>query len=306
MSEVNYTSIKQKDGYVIKLAHYVCPKKPKASVLILHGMAEHQKRYQAFAEYLVNQDYDVYTYDHRGHGIDRKLSELGFFAPENGYQLVIEDVITVSTYIEQNNRSNKLFLFGHSMGSFIARNVIQSYDKFNGVILSGTTYPPKMKIQAGLFLSLIIKKLKGPKHVSPFLSNLMFGSKKYTSLSTRTAFDWLSRSNPVVGAYIHDPYCGYTCTASFYHDLFILVQNITKKKQIRLTRRELPLYVVSGEKDPVGGYGREISKYLSVLKKCDFSNVSSKLYPECRHELLNELNNEEVYSDIQQWISKKL
>lgn len=306
MNDVAYITMKQKDGYMIKVTHYSCPKRPKASILLLHGMAEHQKRYQAFALYMVNNGYDVFTYDHRGHGTDRKLSELGFFGPDKGYQLVVEDAIAVSEYIEQNNRSNKFFLFGHSMGSLIARNVIQLYDKYNGVVLCGTAFPAKLLTYSGLFLSRLVMKFKGPKHISPFLSNLMFGSKKYTSLSRRTAFDWLSRSNPVVGAYIHDPYCGYTCTSSFYHDLIKLTQGATKKSHIRLTKTELPLFVISGEKDPVGGYGRDIQKYLSLLKKAGFSNVSSKLYPECRHELLNELNNEDVYSDIQQWIAKRI
>ncbi len=306
MSDISCTTIKQKDGYIIKLTHYVCPKRPKASILILHGMAEHQKRYQAFAEYLVNSGYDVYTYDHRGHGTDKKLSELGFFSLEKGDQLVVEDVISISEYIEANNRASKFFLFGHSMGSIIARNVIQTYEKYNGVILCGTPFPSKLLTNSGLFLASIVKYFKGPKHISPFLSNLMFGGKKYTSLSTRTAFDWLSRSNPIVGAYMHDPYCGFTCTASFYHDLLKLTQHSIKKNMIKLTKPELPLYIISGEKDPVGGYGKDVQKYLSLLKKVGFSNVSSKLYPECRHELLNELNSEEVYSDIQQWISKRI
>jgi alpha-beta hydrolase superfamily lysophospholipase len=306
MSEVNYISIKQKDGYVTKLTQFISPMKPKASILILHGMAEHQKRYFAFAQYLVNLGYDVYCYDHRGHGTDKKLSDLGFFAPENGYRLVVEDAITVSTYIDQNNRCSKFFLFGHSMGSIISRNVIQEYDKYTGVILSGTTYPPKALTLSGLFLSSLIKKVKGPKHISPFMSNLMFGNKKYTSLSTRTAFDWLTRSNPVVGAYIHDPYCGFTCTASFYHDLLKLVQEASSKKQMKLTKKELPLFIISGEKDPVGGYGKEITKLVGTLKKYGFTNITTKLYPECRHEILNELNNEEVYSDIHSWISKRI
>ncbi|HWT75252.1 MAG TPA: alpha/beta fold hydrolase [Mobilitalea sp.] len=306
MSEVTYISIKQKDGYITKLTYYVSPNKPKASILILHGMAEHQKRYQSYANYLVNCGYDVYSYDHRGHGNDTKLSDLGFFSPENGYQLIIADVISVCAYIEQNNRSSKFFLLGHSMGSILARNVIQTYDRFNGVILSGTPHPPKFMTSFGLFIASFIKKFKGPKHISPFLSNLMCGNKKYTSLSTRTAYDWLSRSNSIVGAYIHDPYCGFTCTASFYHDFLKLIQNATKKKQIRLTRKDLPIYIISGEKDPVGNYGKDVNKFLSLLKKCEFSNVSLKLYPECRHELLNELNNEEVYTDIQQWISKRI
>lgn len=306
MNEITYIPMKQKDGYLTKLTYFVSPNKPKASILILHGMAEHQIRYQAFAEYLVKNDYDVYCYDHRGHGTDKKLSDLGFFAPENGSQLVVEDAINVSTYIQQNNRSNKFFLIGHSMGSIIARNVIQTYDKYNGVVLSGTLYPPKLLTASGLLVASLIRKFKGPKHVSPFMNNLMFGSKKYTSLSTRTAFDWLTRSNPIVGAYIHDPYCGFTCTVSFYQDLVMLTQNIIRKKQIRLTRKDLPLFIVSGEKDPVGGYGKEVNKFLSVLNKCEFKNVASKLYPEYRHEILNELNNEEVYNDIQQWISKRI
>lgn len=306
MGDINYISIKQKDGHIIRLTHYVCPKRPKASILILHGMAEHQKRYQAFAEYLVSSGYDVYTYDHRGHGIDKKLSDLGFFSNDRGYQLVIDDVISVSEFIISENRSSRFFLFSHSMGSIIARNVIQSYDKYNGVIIAGTPYPSKLLTNSGLLLAAIVKHINGPKHISPFLSNLMFGGKKYTSLSSRTAYDWLTRSNPIVGAYIHDPYCGFTCTASFYHDLLKLTQHASKKSLIRLAKTELPLFIISGEKDPVGGYSKDVQKYLTLLKKLGFSNVSSKLYPECRHELLNELNNEEVYSDIQQWISKRI
>lgn len=305
MGEVEYTQIKQKDGYVTKLTHYMCPKKPLASILILHGMAEHQIRYVHFAEYLVNLGYDVYTYDHRGHGKDTLLSELGFFARTNGYQLVIQDAITVSKYISQNNRSTKFVLFGHSMGSIISRNVIQNFDKYNGVILSGSNFPPRALVQSGLIISSLLSKFKGPKHRSPYLNNLMFGGKKYTALSTRTAYDWLSRSNPIVGAYIHDPYCGFVCTSSFYHDLLKLVQKEISKKQIQLTRKDLPLFIISGEKDPVGGYGKEINKFINILKKSGFTNVSSKLYPECRHEILNELNKEDIYSDIQSWISKR-
>jgi alpha-beta hydrolase superfamily lysophospholipase len=306
MSEVYYAQIKQDDGYVTKLTQYICPEKPKASILILHGMAEHQKRYLAFAEYLVNLGYDVYCYDHRGHGTDKKLSDLGFFAPAKGYQIVVKDAIAVCGYIEKNNRSSKFILFGHSMGSSIARNVIQSYDKFNGVILSGTNFPPKIPLTFGISYSSIIAKLKGPKHISPSLNNLIFGDKKYTSLSIRTTFDWLSRSNSVVGAYIHDPYCGYTCTASFYHDLLKINQSACSKKMIKQTRCDLPIYIISGEKDPVGGYGKEIHKYYGILKKYGFTNVAFKLYPECRHELLNEINKDEVYSDIQDWLKKRL
>lgn len=306
MNEINYIPIKQKDGYITRVTHFSSPKRPKASILILHGMAEHQKRYYVFAQYLSDLGFDVYLYDHRGHGTDKKLSELGFFSSDKGYQLVVEDALAVSNYIEQNNRCSKFFLMGHSMGSIIARNVIQVNDKYNGVILSGSPFPPSLLTVSGLLISSLIKKLKGPKHISPYLNNLMFGNKKYTRLSDRTAYDWLSRSHPVVGAYIHDPYCGFTCTSSFYHDLLELISSASNKKLIRQTKKELPLFIISGENDPVSGYGKETKKFIAVLKKLGFNNITSKLYPDCRHELLNELNNEEVYSDILQWMTKRL
>ncbi|MGF7146146.1 alpha-beta hydrolase superfamily lysophospholipase [Anaerotaenia torta] len=304
MSAATYQTLKQKDGYILKLTQYSSPEPPKASILLLHGMAEHQKRYQSFAQYLVSNGYDVYTYDHRGHGSECKLSELGYFHDSKGYQLVIEDVIAASELIRRNNRSSRFFLFGHSMGSLIARNVIRQYDQYDGVILCGTTYPSRLLLSSGLFLSSLISKWKGPKHKSPFLNNLMFGGRKYTSFSSRTAYDWLSRSHPAVGAYVHDPCCGYICSASFYHDLLKLAQGGIHKRRIRMTRTDLPLLIISGAKDPVGGYGKEIEKFLTVLKRTGFTKVSSKLYPECRHELLNELNKEEVYSDILHWLEE--
>lgn len=297
-------SVKQNDGYITEVTCFQHENTPKASLLILHGMAEHKKRYHAFAKYLAEKGIDVYLYNHRGHGTDKQIKELGFFAVKNGNQLVTEDAINVSKYIKNNNRCNRFFLMGHSMGSLIARNVVQTFDSYDGVILSGTTFPAKTLAFAGLILSSIISKVKGPKHISPFLNNLMFGSKKYLKLSDRTAYDWLSRSHIVVGAYIHDPYCGFICTASFYHDLLKLVWNASNKKLIQKTRIDLPLYIISGDKDPVGSYGKEIKQYLKVLKKCNFSNISHKLYPDCRHELLNELNKDEVYLDIYQWIEK--
>lgn len=302
MYEMINLTVKQKDGYITEVTQFRYKDIPKASLLILHGMAEHKQRYHTFAAYLAEKGIDVYIYNHRGHGTDKKIKELGFFAKENGYQLVTEDAITVSKYIKKTNRCKKFILMGHSMGSLIARNVIQTYDSYDGVILSGTTFPAKPLTFAGRIISYLIIKVKGPKHISPFLNSLIFGGKKYLKLSNRTAYDWLSRSHTVVGAYIHDPYCGFICTASFYHDLLTLVWNASKKKLIQKTEKDIPLYIISGDKDPVGSYGKEIKNYVTILKKLNFTNVTHKLYPDCRHELINELNKDDVYQDLYQWI----
>jgi len=304
MSNIKYISVKQNDGYTTVLTHYICPEKPKASILILHGSAEHQKRYTDFANYLLSQSYDVYCYDHRGHGTDKKLSDLGYFGPGNGYSTVVQDAVNICEYIRNNNRCNRFYLFGHSMGSLIARNVLHSFDKFDGVILCGTANPPWLLLRFGLILSSLIRKFKGDRHYSPLLRKLIFEGKQYTALSSRTAFDWLSRNNTVVGQYIHDPYCGFTCTASYYYDMLKMTSLAGNKKLMKLTRKDLPLFIISGDHDPVGGYGRDVVKLIEKMKKCGYTDITSKIYPNCRHELLNELNNKEVYADIFHWMEK--
>lgn len=299
--------IKQSDGYETVLYPYLCHSEhPHASILILHGMAEHCERYRAFAEYLNGFGYDVYLYNHRGHGTDKMVGELGYFASTNGYEKVVNDAITITKYIKECNRSNHTVLFGHSMGSLILRNLLQQFDTVDCAIICGTTFPSQFLTRMGLFLSSIQKKIKGPKHISRFLNKLLFGSKDYKKLCNRTAFDWLSRSNPSVGAYISDPYCGYICTTSFYNDLLHLALNATKLNHIKQIRRNLPLLIISGDHDPVGGYGKQITHYFLLLQKLGFSNVDCTLYSDCRHELLNELNRNEISKDIVDWLEKQL
>lgn len=303
--ESNKDVIEQKDGHKTVLYHFFCKDEPKACIIILHGMAEHHNRYYPFADFLVSQGIDVYLYDHIGHGTDKTQTELGFFSNTKGYEKVIEHAQEVINFVTKNKRCKKVFLMGHSMGSIIARNIIPKYDKLDGVILCGTTHPPKAMTQSGLFLSSLIQMFRGSKHRSPFINNLMFGGKPYAKLRTRTSFDWLSRSNPAVGAYINDPYCGFLCTISFYHDLIKLTSLSTKISNIKKTRKNLPIFIISGDDDPVGGCGKEINHLLSIYNKYGYQNVSSKLYPQCRHELLQELNATEVMNDITTWLTKQ-
>jgi alpha-beta hydrolase superfamily lysophospholipase len=190
------------------------------------------------------------------------------------------------------------------MGSLITRNVIQQYDELDGVILCGTTHPPKLKIKPGLALAAINQFLFGPTHRSKFMNNVMFGGKAYTRLISRTSFDWLSRNNPAVGAYIHDPYCGFICTISFYQDLLMLASNASTSFFMKKTKNTLPILVISGEQDPVCNYGKEVNRLLSLYHKWGYTRVTGKLYPECRHELLQELNADEIMKDILAWMKQ--
>lgn len=307
ISMENMIRIRQEDGYVTRLfPFYTTASSIAGSIVVLHGMAEHHERYLEFAHFLNEHGFDVYLYDHRGHGTDKKLDDLGFFANQNGYKKVIADALTVLNYVREHNRSKKLALFAHSMGSLIARNVIQQDDALDCVILSGSTCPPMLKSMAGRLVTSTVCLFRGKRYRTKSIDQLLFGGKKYTALCKRTTFDWLTRNNTLVGAYIHDPYCGFLCTSSFYHDLVCLTYYASKKKQIMRTRKDLPILFISGDKDPVSNYGKEITALHQLYQKAGFTKTSYTLYPEGRHELLNELNQEEIFEDILGFYQKQL
>jgi len=241
-------------------------------------------------------------YDHRGHGTDKKYEDLGFFSTSQGAQKVVTDAITILEYIKTIQRGAELVLFGHSMGSFIARAVIQQYDKIDRLVLCGTPHPDKVTLLGGRFVSSLIQLLKGPRHHSPMLNDMMFGSKLYKSVCSRTTFDWLTRNNTIVGQYINDPFCGFVCTVSMYHDMFLLLSQAVSAADVSKTRKDLPILIISGEEDPVGGKGRDVNRFFTMLNRLGFKNVECVLYAECRHELLNELNRKKIMQDILQWL----
>ena len=297
----NYITLKQSDKYKTHIYPYRTKLDCKGSVVVLHGMAEHHERYEPFAKFLNDNGYDVFLYDHRGHGKDKKHEELGFFAESNGYKKVIGDAIRVLRYAKQENRGEKIFLFGHSMGSMMARCVIQYLDGIDGVVICGTSYMKPLVIRGGIILSSIIKFFKGARHISPYMNKLCVGGKAYTQLSKRTAFDWLSRDNTVVGSYIGDPYCGYVCTVSFYKDLIKLCQQSGNPKMMARTRKDLPMLLIAGDHDPVGGCGKDVQRLFTAIQKMGFTKAECTLYEDCRHELLNELNRDEIMKDILDW-----
>lgn len=305
--EPSVIRITQKDNYQIRLFCYkTASKEVLGSVIVLHGVAEHHGRYSAFIQELTVQGYDVYTYDHRGHGIDKKFSELGFVAKKGGDALLVEDALTVCRYVKEYGRNPKLAIFGHSMGSLILRCLLQQYDDFNCAVISSSTMPSAIYTFAGYALSGLCCLFQGAKKHSPFLNKKMFGGKAYSSLCSRTAYDWLTRNNTLIGQYIHDPYCGFVLTTSLYHDLTLLCKKAANKKRIAKTRKDFPQLILTGSKDPVGGYSSQMIKLKKLYDKLGFTNTSLIVYPEARHELLNELMVDDVYQDIFEFLRSNL
>lgn len=304
MSKVDTFSVIQRDGYeTIVYPKYTLLDERKGSVVILHGMCEHHERYYPFADFLNEQGYDVYMYDHRGHGTDKKLEDLGFIADKDGNQILIEDGIGVLTYVSKIKRTERLILFSHSMGSIVGRNIIQTYDDMDKAIFMGTANPPSLTSRFGIMLSSMIIKLKGPKYVSKFLYKSMFETKVYRKVCERTVYDWLTRNNHIVGAYINDPYCGFPATTAFLRDIIKLSLYAALPSNTEKTRKDLPILLVSGTNDPVGNCGKDVSRLFKQYQHQGFKNIDCILYKDCRHELVNELNNDVIMQDLVKWMN---
>ncbi|MCR5154737.1 MAG: alpha/beta hydrolase [Lachnospiraceae bacterium] len=303
MDETNFERVKQADGYISKVYYYPTKADIRGTVLIIHGMAEHHGRYAEFINFLNGNGFDVFAYDHRGHGEDKKLSELGSFAKKNGYKLVINDAVKIIKFVDEAKRSDSFILFGHSMGSIVARCAIQQYDKMDCVILSGVTMPANAKMHAGIFAANLFC-LGGSEKPCKKLDDIMHNTPYYKQLCERTQFDWLTRNNTIVGQYINDPYSGFLCSAGFFRDLMkmCLIQN--NQKNMVKTRKDLPIFIFAGDNDPVGSFGKEPTLLYDTMNSLGFTNIGLKLYPEARHEILNETNSDEVMNDMLQAINE--
>lgn len=280
----------------------------KAIVQISHGMAEHAGRYEEFAYKLTMEGYGVYANDHRGHGKTIKNSaDMGYFAPQKGWDLVVEDMYILTKHIKEEWEGCPIFLFGHSMGSLLSRQYIYQYeDALKGVILSGTSGDPGILGSVGKVLASLEGKIKGKKTKSPRLDKLTFGSYNKAFKPSRTSFDWLSRDQMEVDKYVNDPLCGKVFTNGFFYDLLTGLKQINKGENIREIPKGLPIFFISGEKDPVGNDTKGVLDVYNNYKRIGIKDVEYKFYKDARHELLNELNKEQVMLDIIDWLNRKM
>lgn len=291
------------DGTEVFVRRWDKVQHPLGIVQIAHGMAEHSGRYHRFAEFLNEQGFIVVANDHRGHGkTGEKAGLMGYFAPEKGFDRVVDDLHFISQQLKRENPELPLFVFGHSMGSFLMRRYLQKYGEFvAGAILMGSGGDPGLAEKLGKFIALWQMRRR-PTQPSPLLDTLSFGAFNKGIKRPRTRFDWLSRDEKEVQKYIEDPFCGMVCSAGFFFDLLTGMELIHDPKEIEGIPKDLPILVLSGEADPVGKYGRGVRQFVGQLKNHNINNIELKLYPEARHELLNELNKEEVMQDIAAWL----
>lgn len=276
-----------------------------ATLLIVHGMAEHSGRYADFAQFLADNGIAVATYDQLGHGKTIKSAkEWGFFGIEHPVQSLLKDVIVMADSLKARHPNVPHFVMGHSMGSFIVRNVLKHHARnFSGAILMGTADTnPLTKVLLPVHKILAKVAPKKPNNLSANLMNKVLNSKLNNRISS-SPFAWLNEDAAAVEAYEADPMTGFDFTNNGFLTLFTLMEAGLHKNWAMTIARNFPMLLISGENDPIGDMGRGIRKIANRLDKQHFEHVAVRLYPHMRHEPLHEQNKEQVYQDILNWIN---
>ena len=276
-------------------------------VQIAHGMSETAIRYKEFAQELTKNGYVVYINDHRGHGITAKtIDNIGYLAEKDGFTCLVEDMNILTNIIKEENPDLPIYLFGHSMGSFVSQRYIMEYgDNLAGLILSGSNGKHGKILKVAQLISKSEIKKHGRRHRSKKLDNLIFGGNNKGFKPSKTDFDWLSRDEKEVQKYIDDPFCGVLFTCGFFYDFIKGLQEVEDKENLKKVPLDLPIYIMSGDKDPVGKNGKGVLRLKDRYVNLGVKKVSCKLYEGGRHEMLNEINKEEVIKDIISWLDER-
>ena len=274
---------------------------------IVHGMAEYVERYEDFALYLAEQGFLVVGEDHLGHGKTAPdMDKLGYFTKKSPATIVVKDIHSLRLHIQKLYPHVPYFFLGHSMGSYITRKYLACYGKgIDGAIICGTGWQNTVETTAGILLARFIGYIKGDDYRSKLITKIAFGKYLDQVKEPRTANDWICANSEVVDKYEADDLCGFTFTLNGYRTLFMLVRYACNSMKIKKTP-DISLFFIAGSEDPVGQYGKGVMLTYDMYNKLEFSDLSAKLYPGMRHEILNEIEKDKVYEDVLNWIEARI
>ena len=307
MQKREFTLQSKYDNLALSCAEYtaegVTQTNAKGVVQIVHGMCEYKERYEGFIEYLTQNGYIVFAHDHRGHGGSVTANEnLGYFGDKKG-EAIVDDAALVTDEIRRLYPGLSVTLFGHSMGSLVVRAYIQKYEeKIDKLIVCGS--PSKNSLAGfGLMLNGVISAFRGKKYRSRLMANASTGGGD-DQFPGEGKNAWLTRDKTVVEKYNADEKCNFVFSCNGFSNLLHLVKNAYKKKKYPAKHSDLPIFFMAGADDPVIGSEKKWLEAQQFLRDVGYKNVTGKLYPKMRHEILNELGKEEVYADALAFIEK--
>ena len=281
----------------------------KAVLQLSHGMVEYVDRYSEFAEYLCEKGFYVVGNDHLGHGKSvQSKSEYGFFNEKYGNACVLGDLHTLRQRTMKKYPDVPYFMLGHSMGSSLLRQYIQMYGNgLSGAIIMGTmSEQNKTELKLGKDLCRILAVLKGWHYRSKLVDKMVNGPfcKKFKPARTRA--DWVTSDTEKLDQYVSDPLCSFVFTVNAYYQMFCGIQQTQKRESIYMIPKTLPIFMVSGSDDPVGGFGKGVRKIYEKYRAAGIQDVTLRLYAGDRHEILNETDREQVYQDLYEWVQSKM
>lgn len=309
MVNISDFRFKSSDGIHEIHARWWVPQGPvKGVVQIVHGVAEHIQRYYDFGVFLAEHGYVAVGDDHLGHGYSvSDPSELGWFGEKDGWKHIVEDEKKLHDLMKEQYPDAPMVLFGHSMGSFMARTYIGWYpEDFDACILSGTGWQPGLICKAGMAMAKAEISKNGSRTHSEKLQNLAFGSYLKKIENPIGKNDWITRDENIIHRYDADPLCGFAASAGLMYDMMSGLDIICRDSHMEKMNKNMPVLFLSGAEDPVGGWGKGVRKTAARFRWVAMRDVNIKLYPGARHEMLNELNKKEAMADILAWISDKI
>ena len=277
----------------------------RATLQIAHGLAEYIDRYDEFMDYLANAGIAVYGNDHIGHGNSVHMDRWGYVGEQAGWNVMLTDMNTLSKDIKAAHPHVPHFLFGHSMGSFLARTYLIKYpDDHDGCVICGTGHPARAVTMGARALAALEIKRHGPGYYSKLLDSVM--NKQYNGGydNPRTAYDWISSDPNRVDEYINDPKCGFVPTAGLIGEILKGLSFITAPRNIEKMSKDVPVYFISGAADPVGELSQGVIRAYKAFLKAGMKDVSLKLYPNLRHEIMLEVDRDEVMTDVLNWLEE--
>lgn len=297
--------LKGKDGYEFSVSFWLPDGKIKGIVQILHGMVEYIDRYDDFARYLCNLGFAVAGDDHRGHGFTAGEENLGKVPDGHTYFDTVDDAIILTDYLQSKYPDVPTIVFGHSYGSFLAQGYIQqNSDKINGCVLCGSARMDNSDVKMGRKVANMQFKLYGKDKPANLIRKLSFGGYDKPFKHEKRKNAWLNRDVDACEKYNNDKFCNYTMSIGFYKYFFDGLIKIYEQERLDKINKDLPLFIISGDKDPVGNMGKLVRELYDLYVDNGIKNVKIKLYNNARHEILNELNKAEVYQDVSDWIKE--
>ncbi len=294
MKPVKFNSF---DGTVIQCYLWDDVRGAKGVVQIAHGMAEHARRYDHFASFLNKNGYIVFADDHRAHGMTSTKSQVKGYHKGDIYFDTVQDEVAITKYLKETYGLPVVYL-GHSYGSMVGQRYMQEDSERAGAVLSGSACMKGGLLNVGAAISNAHYKLYGGEKVANLLNSLSFGSYNKNFKKEGLEYAWLSRDKEQVKKYTLDEQCGYIMSIAFFKFFLNGLKASYNKQNLAKIDVKKPIAIFSGDKDPVGGDGKLVQKLYDQYKALGVEDLTIKLYKDARHEILNEINNQEVYQDF--------